>query len=64
MYHGNDLRENYCRAAIYVDKIPKGAKSVDLPVEPPKKLKLVINLKTAQAEGFTIPSSLLFRRMR
>jgi putative ABC transport system substrate-binding protein len=57
--YGIDVRQNYQRAAIYIDKILKGAKPADLPVEFPTKLEMVINMKTARALELTIPPTLL-----
>ena len=56
-----DINEIWRRGAVFVDKILKGAKPADLPVEQPSKFELVVNLRAAKALGLTIPPSLLLR---
>ena len=61
MYYGADDADSYRRVAYFVDRILKGAKPADLPVEQPTKFEFVINLKTAKQIGVTIPAELLVR---
>jgi putative ABC transport system substrate-binding protein len=61
MSYGTNLPEMFRRAAVYIDRIFRGSKPGDLPIEQPTKFELVINLKTAKTLGLTIPPSLLQR---
>jgi len=61
MSYGPNFADLFRRAATYVDKILKGAKPADLPVEQPKKFELVINLKAAKQIGLTIPQSMVYQ---
>jgi ABC-type uncharacterized transport system substrate-binding protein len=59
--YGPDFHEQFQKAAVYVDRILKGADPADLPVEPPTEFELAINLRTTRLPGLTIPDSLLAR---
>ena len=64
MFYGADFADSYRRVAYYVDRILKGAKPADLPVEQPTKFEFVVNLKTAKQIGMTIPPEVFARADR
>ena len=64
IYYGSDVGDNNRRIAVYIDKLLKGAKPADLPVEQPMKFEFIVNLKTAKQIGLTIPPNVLVRADR
>jgi putative ABC transport system substrate-binding protein len=61
MFYGASLAEMYRRSAVYVDRVLKGARPADLPIEQPTKFELIVNQKTARSIGVSLPRSLLLR---
>jgi ABC-type uncharacterized transport system substrate-binding protein len=61
MHYGADLADSYRRVAVYVDKILKGTKPADIPVEQPSRFEVIVNLKTANKTGLTISANVLAR---
>jgi putative ABC transport system substrate-binding protein len=64
MFYGGSISDMYRRAGVYIDRILKGAKPADLPVEQPTKFDMIVNLRTARTLGVTIPHSILLRADR
>ena len=64
MSYGTSFTDNFRRAAVYVDKILKGANPGEIPIEQPTKFELIVNMKTAKASGFALPESFLAQANR
>jgi putative tryptophan/tyrosine transport system substrate-binding protein len=64
MSYGPDISASYRRGAYYADRLLKGAKAAELPIEPPSRIELTVNLKAARALGLTLPPSLLKQAAR